>query len=884
MRNFIIKETDKLCLRKELVGNKAANLARLRNAGYPIPSFFVISNRVFRRYVNYQHQKYKDSNANEDLKEAEYRHILLTAAQVSGCEMPARFWKELSNSIRSLDGNSELKFAVRSSSPSEDQAAHSFAGQFTTTLNVSGIHDIWEAIKKCWISLWNTNVEKYCGHFNRGNVENTMAVIVQKMVDSKASGVLFTQYPVGGDDNTMLVEATTASPNGVVSGLIEPWRFRLDKETLEKIWIHSSNETERAESFRCKSGQNYIEKVLTDLRLQELGNIGKSVEIRFDGPQDIEWAIDREKLWLLQTRPMTVYQSNERQRRDEKGDLWTDYFFVERFVDPVTPLGWSIIGKWIEKRALREPLSFLGYDESSRQTTLTRLFHFHPFTRIEVFQNLYSVVPDFAISEDKKRAFFPVSKRQNWWVEFIRRLPTLSTRFLFKDINWIPPLHLREWERFLIHYQNQLQQNRKPLFDYNLSKLGELFLRAESLTDELLSYHRWSITFADLFFHLLEQLILRWIPEADQSICVDLVSGIPGNKTVEANLELAQLASDLAKLRGCGKERMSWGTGKQRSKGAEEQGRIGAGSYKLTDCAEFNKLFERFLDRHGHRSRNLDPFYPTWRDDPDFVLGVIRELSADLVRAAAVEKSEKYAVQTRENAESFVFSSIGKKGLENYIKKKIFKYVLEMARSFTLLRENQRYYWHLALAETRRIILDLGRRLIDRNVLSHPEQIFFLSRNEFLNCFSSNADLSHLGRISDFRYKKWEQVISSEPLEQELQEKDQREVRVLQGLGVSAGEIKAKASVVRSLTEAQQIAPNSILVTRSVDPAWTPVFSKAAGLVLEVGGILSHAAIVAREFRLPAVTSVPKATSLIADGQLIYINGLKGIVRILQNS
>lgn len=868
MRHFIVKSTDKQCLRIDLVGSKALNLARLLAWYYPVPPFLVISTDVFKCYIKHLRRSQGKSASHLLTESYDVAKAFFSSVEFGGKEMPARFWQAFASSVRSLEpqeSKAEPKLVVRSSSPFEDRVAHSFAGQFTTILGVRGIDATWEAIKECWLSLWKANVQSYLAHFDLGRADGAMAVIVQRMVEARASGILFTAEPVSGDVSTMLVEASPRSPDGVVSGKIEPWRFRLDKETLQKVWVQPTGEKDCQNRLGFSDSSNLSEPILSEDNFRELGKVGKSIEARFNRPQDIEWAYDQKKLWLLQTRPMMVTRPNDRQRRDDKGELWTDYFFVERFVEPVSPLGWSIIGKWIEKRALREPLFYLGFDELSRRAGLTHLFDFHPFTRTEVFQALYSVVPDFAISEDKKQVFISESKRHIWWIEFIRRLPFLASRLLFRDPNWIPPLHLRNWKGFLVRYQNKLQVNRKSLNSYNYAELCERFYSIESLTDELLSYHRWSITFADLFFHLLQQLVQRWVPEADASICVDLVSGLTGNKTIEANLELALLAQKLADIK----------------KKAGERGKE-TNSCKLADSPEFKMHLEQFLDRHGHRSQNLDPYYPTWRENPDFVLGIINDMSLDVTEATKVAESEEGAVKTRHQAESFVFTSIGKRReISSKIKNKTFRLVLDMAQSFALLRENQRYYWHLALAEKRRIMLEVGNRLVGRNLLSSLERIFFLTRSEFLRCFDPHADLTQLRKMAEIRYKKWQRTISAGPPAEESQTWNTSEVRVLHGLGVSAGEIQAKASIVRSLDEAQKITPGSILVTGSVDPAWTPIFAKAAGLVLEVGGVLSHAAIVAREFRLPAVTSVTRAASIIADGQVIRVNGLKGTVQLV---
>jgi len=638
---------------------------------------------------------------------------------------------------------------------------------------------------------------------------------------------------------------------------VEPWRIQVNKSTENQSRLHSAKDKE-------KEGSEFeqIKNSLQEEKIQELYSTGKYLENQFGYPVDVEWAFEKDRLWLLQVRPLTTDFENERQRLDKDGFLWTDYFFAERFVDPVTPLGWSIIGKWIKKRALREPLYFLGFDELLRTKKITRLFDSFPHTRVEVFQFMYSVIPDFVLSEDKKRAFLNMDLPRPWLKKLIQRSPFIFFRLLIRDINWFPPLHLREWQRFLARYLNVFKKKQMPLDSLNLTALSKWFLKVELLTDEFLCYHRWSITFADLFFHLLERLLPALLPELKSKNCVELISGLPGNKTVEANLELSQLVQSL-----------NINIIKDKKYDINQ----------LNEIPGFQSQFELFLNKHGHRSQNLDPYYPSWRDNPDFIKKMIVDMILAPKMTTIIEESQNRLINKRLEAEAFLATNFFKeKSVIKFVFKKFIKYLLKMTQSFALLRENQRYYWHIALAEKRRIILQVGKRMVKSKMLVFPEQIFFLQRSEFLQCFKPDADVSFFQQKIEQRYTKWKSCKAKSPIKAFYKKYPKYKIRKLCGLGVSAGIIQTKARVVSSLAEAQQIETGTILVTNSVDPAWTPIFSKAAGLILEVGGILSHASIVAREFRLPAVTSVAGATKKIKDNQLIEIDGLKGTVTIIQ--
>lgn len=864
MKNYIVRDNSPHCHNSCLVGNKAVSLAHLKKTDNPIPPFFVVTTAAFMKFFSSFVKAQVKQNQNLLLIDHKIVKSYLDSLQFGCKEMPEKFWQEFQNeidAISTVDSKSKTLYVVRSSSPFEDQSSLSFAGQFGSTSEVTDMLAIWDAVKKCWLSLWNPSVHSYLSHFNQNRAELSMAVIIQKMVIPTLSGVLFTQEPVSGDNSLILIEMVSDSTNGVESGQGEPERYYIEK---------GSNDSNKNGNVIVSAKSSVSDNCcLNEKQLLDLVNRCREIEDYFQSAQDIEWAFDNEKLWIIQARPMTTDIDNDIYPHDSEGDICTDYFFTERFMEPVTPLGWSIIGKWIEKRAFREPLYFFGFDDLSHHSHLICLIKFKPVTKLKVFQSLYSVLPESLISPDKRKTFFPDGRNMVWWWQVMLSLPYLIPRLLLRDYNWIPNVHLYNWQKFLGFYQLELQKKKKLIESLNLRDFKNYFLEVESLTDKLLSYHRWSITFADLFFHLLDKLVHYWAPECKNSISVDLVSGLHGNKTVEANIELAQLGDKLAELK-----KVNIGNGK-------ESGDFDA--HGIFNNPDLKFYLQKFLDKHGHRSKSLDLYHPTWNDDHQFVIKMISEFSLDIKARDKLVENRGLVIKARLGAESTINSIIESEGgIPAFIKKFIFKNMLKMAREFTLLRENQRYYWHMALAEKRRIIIEFANRIIKQNLLSDTELIFFLTRSEFLHCFESYGKINLYKELLISRHKQWKQAyLDLKPCNKnEIFNKD---LQILKGVGVSSGQVQAIASIVSSLEEAQKVSFGTILVTRSIDPAWTPVFSKIAGLVLEVGGVLSHPAIIAREFRLPAVTSVPNATSRIIDGQIIYIDGQKGTVKVVSN-
>jgi len=365
--------------------------------------------------------------------------------------------------------------------------------------------------------------------------------------------------------------------------------------------------------------------------------------------------------------------------------------------------------------------------------------------------------------------------------------------------------------------------------------------------------HRWSITFADVFFVLLLKLIKHWLPQAPETLITDLLTGLEGNNTVETNLALADLAEKT-----------------------------------VTASKDSPRRLRDFLTKYGHRSESLDIAEPCWREDPE----AIRRLAAHILETQKSKqiKTEYWnSVQKRQAAEQCCQDRLQCSGFAvRYFRRKIFERVLWYAQKFTLLRENQRNEWHKILFVTRQAVLRLGEMLENQERIPQVNDVFLLSRKELLAHKETipNEALSYAQILT--RRNEWQQLLKSEQhVPHELTIALQRKSALgnrgrLEGLGVSKGLARGRARLASNLQEASLAQAGEILVAHSADPAWTPIFGLLSGLVLEVGGVLSHASIVAREFGLPAVTSVAKATRFIRNGDLIQLDGEKGTVEVLQ--
>ncbi len=351
--------------------------------------------------------------------------------------------------------------------------------------------------------------------------------------------------------------------------------------------------------------------------------------------------------------------------------------------------------------------------------------------------------------------------------------------------------------------------------------------------------HRWSITFADLYYELLLKYIKWQRPAFDVTTTVhELLSGLAENQTVLANRSLAQLAG----LPGRSEDHL--------------------------------ELWKRFFVQFGHRSESLDIAAPTWDEKRDTIDSLVQHLAQDF---QAQEKSSlSHAQRKRALAHKECFAHINRRTglIPPVLHRALYGYLVSRGQIFALLRENQRDIWHRILAQSRRLVLAMAEYAVAQQWLLQRDDIFYLRVQDLPALANDKTRDLLLVRLAARRLE----TPMSAARDHETRGRSERN---LFGLGVSHGIAVGNAFVAANYEEALTVPKNAILVTRAVDPAWTPVFHSIAGLVLEVGGVLSHASILAREFGVPTVTGVSQATRKIASGTRIKINGTNGVLILL---
>ncbi|MGH2542611.1 MAG: PEP/pyruvate-binding domain-containing protein, partial [Ardenticatenaceae bacterium] len=478
--------------------------------------------------------------------------------------------------------------AVRSSAAAEDLADSSFAGMQETVLNVTDEEGLLAAVRRVWASVESLEARAYR---ERAGVERAeMAVVVQRQVAAIVAGVAFARDPVRGED-VMVIEAVAGLGDALLRGEAEPqhWRLARAGATYEAL-------------------EAPTKPLLDGSHLHELAALVETAGAIFGAPQDVEWAYDGERIWLLQSRPITGRQENWfTDYLPGDTHLWTAAFLDERFTEPVSPLGWSLVAPYMEGLALRGPLELLG--AATLDGPLLKLWRGHPYSRVEAWQRIYKLFPEALLPEDAAR-YFPEDDTS---LRHAPRLPVWGLQLLSNGLralrtnfHTLSPLHNpRAWDRYeqrqeaaLIRFhfeERQLVRHAAPV-----PAARALLQEVADLTADLLELHRWSLLYADLTYSLLRRLlILRLGPERGAQHAVELTSGVE-SPTTQMNRELAELAANVGFAPG--HPILDFGFEEW-----EEQPRL-------------VEAVHEFLDRYGHRFFSLDIYDPPWEADlPSFL-------------------------------------------------------------------------------------------------------------------------------------------------------------------------------------------------------------------------------------------------------------------------
>ena len=836
----------------ELVGGKGAGLIRLIRAGFPVPSGFVITSTA--------HQAFVDANG-----------------PATGV-VPDSIVDGILRAYRQFAADAPGPVAVRSSATTEDQASASSAGQHETVLNVIGEAALLDAVRRCWASLWSERAVAYRAHHGMDADTGSMAVVVQQMVSAEAAGVLFTINPIGGNAQEVLINATWGLGDTLVNGQVEPDEVILDKSSgaLKRYTVGDK----AVMSVAVSGGTTEIAvpeskrrtPALTTAQATELALFGRDIEAALGGAQDIEWAIASGRPVILQARPVTTTSATAVpgddawpvmvERPAQPFDLWTHADMAERWPEPVTPLTWALadlINNGNFQYALRDVGALQRPDIQWARRFYGRVY----MNEGALGELFYQAGMPTSIADKALGSGAPERLRRNASAN-PRRLLRALPRMLRTNA------HRQRNERAYAEMFVQIDDWLRDLATRNLAQSTDrdLFHDIEAVWlprfSHAIDLHADATSQAMSMAAVLDWLVQKWV--GSEHMAGELLTGIDG-----------VLSATMAPLL-----RMI----------AEELRRAGLAHVVLTkapyealrelraepSASKAMALFDAFLEQHGHRARSEgELLYPRWSEAPEQVIAALvgylqRDATDDPIQTATaaqgrVLQREAEVVQRLDPARRWLLRKL-----------------IDRTKHLIRLRDNGQHFVVKLVLPIRRLCAELGLRWAERHWLTRPEDVFFLSWQEVRTMSSGAADAVDFQRTVRARraaYEHWFTVAAPEvidaaglPVTDDVDSSDAR----LRGLGASGGRVTGIARIAHSPQEATLLQHGEILVARSTDPGWTPAFALAAGLVLEVGGQLSHGAIVAREYGLPAVMNVRDALARIRAGQRVTVDGTSGWV------
>lgn len=812
-------------------GGKGAVLACLFQAGVPVPPGCVVTVSALTAYL--EMQGITAACSIEDVR----RRLLV--------KQPPFAMRKMLRAIVHQVAPASLGWAVRSSAVSEDSDTASFAGIYESVLQVDEAN-LWSAIQACWASWWSPRAIAYRQRLGDFSPLPHMAVVIQAMVSARCAGVAFTADPISGDATRLVINAATGLGTAVVAGVVQPEQYVVSKVPEERM-------------LQRRLWQSGRQPLLTSDHINSLGELLQRIEVLCGGPQDVEWVWDGRQYWIVQSRPITALAS----QTTSGGEIvWSNANLKDIMPGLVSPFTWSLMRPQLEV-AIRDQFAQVGY-KVAPDCPIIRRFWGRPYFNLSLFQEsayeLYGAPPEQQVDQlggAMVQGFTPGAaaslRTRLRWLRNVLRFSVIADR-----IRKAAPACFDEVTR---RWQTEIQQ--APYLDR--AAVLERLETFATLTRPFLLQHldlSWAMSGN---FSYLGELIERWIPRARPGLIADLVTGVGDISSAEHSYrlwELSRLARQLPEV-------MHF----------LQRGEWSAWQTELVGTP-FATSWQAFLDRFGHRSLyEVEMANPRWRDQPDYLFDVLA--SYVTLNQEEIPFDPQEQARRRYAAEREVLSNL------SYWRQRWFRLVLRRVQLFSRLRENSKSHLVKLIDIGRCMALAAAHFLIHDGVLSDSDSVFLLEIDEIRAALRHEKDAQWIvqqmtqRRLERQRYAALqppEAIIGDRPFyEQPLM----KQTRALHGLPSSPGRVVGTARVLRLPQEGIRLKPGEILVAPSTDPGWTPLFLLAAGLVMETGGYLSHGAIVAREYGIPAVLNVALATSIISDGSTVILDGGAGTVQVV---
>jgi len=898
--DYILSQSAASARGEDVLGGKARNMAWLTRNGFPVPEWFVVTTAAFMEQLRHDdlgswiREELSQVTPDNDRAGAVSQKI---RDRISAMALAPAVAAGLKEALDAVEGSDGTFFAVRSSAVGEDAAAASFAGQMDSFLFQKGYDAVSRSVVACFASAFTERSVRYRMHHGMEPADARIAVIVQRMIDSRVSGVFFTAHPVNGSRKQGLISACYGLGEGVVSGSCTADEFTVslhdgditpvinDKDTqivFDSERGSGTREVPVPESIRTKS-------CLTNDEVREITEAGRKIAERCRFPQDIEWGYDGKTLYILQTRPITSLPAPA--EPDGATIVWDNSNIQESYCGVTTPLTFSFANRGYS----------VVYEETARLLGVSdkRLAEMKP-----VFQNMLGLVkgrvyyninnwyrgllllPSFKTNKSDLERMMGlqdpvdfVEDRRTTLKEKLVQLPSLF-RTLFKLL-----AGFRKMDRLVDEFKSAVWNEYNSVDRSRLHTLGiaEHMAIADRLKDRVM-YNWQTPIINDFYVMMMNGRVHRWLERAGVENPVvlqnNLMAGEEGIESTEPTKFILRLCdyirtrAGLVELIRDNDNRMLMDMLQSADPRAHEL------------CAQYIELYgDRCIGELKLESVSL-------RQDPSFLFAIIKNyLAREDLTIETLAKSER---EFRGSAEAEAFGAIRK----NLGRLKVRKFRKDLAklRQAVKARENMRLMRTRMFGLMRDVYLEVGNQLAFYGVLDGPRDIFYLTVEEieaYVDGRSVQSKFKPLVATRKEEFASYEKeelphhfstrgpVYHHNRYEYRSAGEVREDAEELKGIGCYPGQVEEKVKLIFSPKDELNLN-GQILCTVRTDPGWAPLFPTAGGILVERGSTLSHSAVVARELGIPAIVNIPGLTKMLADGERVRMDGATGIIQRLE--
>jgi len=886
-----------------IVGGKGANLGEMTQAGFPVPPGFCVTTDVFEQFIAASGQ-------------ATQLYAALASIEPNDLEATRKIGQQIRDDLRAVPIpevsaaaiitawqalGSDHAYAVRSSATAEDLPDASFAGQQDTYLNVIGEEELITAVRNCWISLFTDRAILYRLQNGFDHRQVSLSVVVQQMVLPDVSGIMFTADPMTGDRFMTSIDASYGLGEALVAGLVSADLYKVNRHsyTITDIQIANKQLAIRPLSdggtFEEEiTGVARTAQVLSEAQIIILAEIGNRIAHHYGQPQDIEWALTNGKFTILQTRPITsLFPIPERARLTEKetGEVQVMFSFasVQGVMGPITPLGQDTLrtmltraGRLFNMPDIELQTQRVAWVSAERLwINFTALIR-HPIGRT-IIQKAFPMIDAEAANAIQETWNEPQFTPNSDWckpstfqgIGFFMR--PLLTRMLhtMRQPDATRDQYRQEAETYIAEIQNQFEALPTLLerLDFFYGTEGIIPNAFPFMLPRLLPPIVGGMSSLALLTKLSADL-----PPPDAPDPLIFTRGLPHNVTTEMDLALWQTAKKIQA------DEPSLTLFK------ELDGKALSQTYLANELPLVAQTaVSQFMAQYGMRGlAEIDIGQPRWRENPAHIMQVLQSyLQIDDLSKAPDVVFARGAAEAEAAIEPFQTAVRAKHG---DIKARLVPPAVYRLRALSGGRETPKFMIIRIFSIVRQGLLDSGQELVEQGIIRQPEDLFYLKIDELYALASGEKQdwFSLVATRKAIEAKEKERrliprllISDGRVFYEGMGEKTAvAEEGTLIGSPVSPGIVEGIAHVVFN-PHKSQLEPGEILVCPGTDPAWTPLFLAAGGLITEVGGLMTHGSVVAREYGIPAVVGINNATTLIQTGQKIRVDGTTGVITLL---